>query len=99
LNYIKVKNDIGPEILKDVFKLKEEYRYCSNFIFETKNVRTVTYGTESLSFLGPQIWSLIPDEIKNVDTLGKFKTKIKKWKILKCPCRICKTYIKNIGFI
>ena len=84
----KVKNDIGPEILKDVFKLKEENIYCSNFIFETKNVRTVTYGTESLSFLVPKIWSLIPDEIKNVDTLCEFKTKIKKWKILKCPCLI-----------
>ena len=95
----KVKNNIGPEILKDVFKLKEENRYCSNFTFKTKNVRTVTYGTESLSFLGPKIWSLIPDEIKNVDTLGEFKNKIKKWKILKCPCRICKTYIQNIGFI
>ena len=32
-------------------------------------------------------------------TLGKFKEKIKFWTTDKCPCRLCKTYIGNVGFI
>ena len=25
--------------------------------------------------------------------------KIKKWKPTECPCRICKTFIPNLGFV
>ena len=95
----KTKNNIGPELLKDIFKLKDENKYCSKSSFETKNVRTVTHGTETISFLGPKIWSLIPNEIKNTNTLNKFKSKIKNWIPINCPCRLCKIYIKDVGFI
>ena len=95
----KVKNDIGPELLKDVFKLKDENRYCSKLPFETSNVKTVTYGTQTLSYIGPKIWSLIPSDIKDTNTLNEFKYKIKNWRLEKCPCRLCKTYITNLGFI
>ena len=95
----KTKNDIGPELLKHIFKLKGDYKYCSKMPFETNNVRTVTYGTETISFLGPKIWSLIPNDIKNANTLNEFKSKIKEWIPTKCPCRLCKIYIKDVGFI
>ena len=29
----------------------------------------------------------------------KFKKEIKKWKCDKCPRRMCKTYIQQVGFI
>ena len=95
----KTKNNIGPELLKDIFKLKDENKYCSKSSFETKNVRTVTHVTETISFLGPKIWSLIPNEINNTNTLSKFKSKIKNWIPINCPCRLCKIYIKDVGFI
>ena len=67
--------------------------------FQTINIHTVRYGTESLSHLANKIWSLIPIDIKSSPTLESFKEKIKLWQTNKCPCRICKTYIQQIGFI
>ena len=95
----KVINNIGPELLRDVFKLKDELKYSTKFPFKTKNVRTVSYGTESLTFLAPKIWAIIPYEIKIVTSLDEFKRKIRQWKPINCPCRLCKTYVNNLGFV
>ena len=52
--------------MTDVFRLREmSYRLRNNTDFLSKNVHSVRYGTESLSYLGPKIWSLVPDDIKN----------------------------------
>ena len=48
---------------------------------------------------GPIIWSLVPQEVRYTDSLEKFKNKIRSWKPNYCPCRICKIYILNIGFL
>ena len=90
---------MSPQVLNEVFPLKESSIYCSNFPFKTRNVRSVTYGTETLGYLGPKIWSLLPEEIKKVSSLGEFKTKIKSWKAAGCPCRLCKLYVGGVGFI
>ena len=37
----KIKNDISPEIMKDVFPLKEQDMYCSRFPFKTRNIRAL----------------------------------------------------------
>ena len=41
----------------------------------------------------------IPANIKEVDTIERFKSGIKKWKPESCPCRLCKTYIQQIGYM
>ena len=40
----------------------------------------------------------ISNAYKEINVLGKFKEDIKKW-IPTCKCRLCKTYVKGIGFI
>ena len=52
-----------------------------------------------MSFLGPKIWDLVPNELKDIGNLATFKKAIKKWSSEKCPCRLCKDYIRNDGFI
>ena len=99
IELFKVIKGYSPEIMKEVLPLKESNNYCSRFPFRTRNARTVRYGTETISFIGPKIWSLIPDEIKASSNLVEFKNKIKKWKPNKCPCRLCKTYVVGLGFI
>ena len=49
--------------------------------------------------LGPKLWIILPDEYKKSTSLKEFKTKIKNWVPLNCPCRLSKTYIQNVGFI
>ena len=62
-------------------------------------VRTVHYGTETIPFLVPKIWDIVPTDLKTITSVLKFKREIRKWKPMDCPCRLCKTYIKQIGFI
>ena len=96
----KVKNDLGPEIMKEVFQFIEKpYNLRNNSVIQRHINRTVYFGTESITSLAPRIWEILPVEIKNAKSLGIFKEKIKTWTTDKCPCRLCKKYIANVGFI
>ena len=44
-----------------------------------------------------QLWELLSYNIKNFPTLIEFTDRIKTWSPDNCPCRLCKTYIKDIG--
>ena len=97
----KVKNDLSPGIMKDVFELKEpayNLRSESNY-FTRRNVKTTYYGLSSIKHLAPQIWELVPQSLKKCKTLNELKTKIKSWYPDHCPCRLYKTYIAQLGFI
>ena len=67
--------------------------------FQTTNVRSVFNGQETIYFRAPKTWALVPAEIKESNSLLEFKNKIKKWKPIGCMCRICKTYVNNLGFL
>ena len=64
----KVAYGISPKIMKLVFPTKENAQYPWNDIFRTFNVKTVYWGTETLSHIGPKIWSIIPISLKNYPT-------------------------------
>ena len=40
-------------------------------------VKSVYHGTESISYLGPKIWDILPEKLKNIDNLEHFKKEIK----------------------
>ena len=40
---------------------------------------TTHYGTESITNLGAKIWELMPQNIKEENSLSSFKNKVKKW--------------------
>ena len=52
------------------------------------NVKTVYSGTETLTFLGPRIWELVPDNIEKSNSSEEIKLEIKLWNPEKCPCRL-----------
>ena len=61
----KVKNDLVPDIMKDVFELKEppcNLRSESNH-FTRRNVKTTCYGLSSIKHLAPEIWELVPQSL------------------------------------
>ena len=96
----KVKNDLGPKIMVDIFHFVEKpYNLRNNSIIQRQANRTVYFGTGSISSLAPNLWELIPSEIKFPKSLNIFKEKIKSWTTDKCPCRLCKMYVGNIGFL
>ena len=67
--------------------------------FSSRKIRTTKYGIETPSYLGPKLWNLVPNEYKTIESLADFQAKIKTWVPENCPCRLCKTYIHQIGFI
>ena len=87
--------------MNDIFKLRGEQTYNLRKLsqFYRPKVNSVYNGTGSVSFLGPKIWNLVPNELKDIGNLVVFKKVIKKWSPEKCPCRLCKEYIRNVRFI
>ena len=86
--------------MQDIFPISTNPYFLRNDkIFETSNVRTVYCGTETISFLGPKTWNLLPDRIKDSTTLTQFKSKIREWVPEGCVCRLCKYYVPNLDFI
>ena len=86
--------------MSDLFVTRENNYNLRNFQeLESSLRRTVKFGTETISYRGPQIWNLIPERLRTLETLNKFKKEIKSRKCDTCPCRMCKTYIQRVGFI
>ena len=95
-----MKNNICPCLLTEFVSLREtSYNFRSRSDFLPFDPRPVFHETESLSFLGPKIWELIPSNIKESDNLILFKMRIKGWFPNNCPCRLCKIFIDQLGFL
>ena len=97
----KIKNDLSPLIFTELFEQRNEQHYDlrKNSQFTKPPLRTVYHGSESIPFLGPKIWNILPDRLNNVNSIEAFKMQIKKWKPENCPCRLCKVYVQNVGFV
>ena len=77
--------------MKEPFAHKmSPYDLRNNSSFKRRRVNSVWHGTESMSYLGPKIWDLVSNEIKESEFLNAFKFKFKRWVPKGCPCKICK---------
>ena len=87
--------------MKQVFDFQDPYFNLRSEIsqFRKENIKTTHYGIQSVKFLGPKIWVLAPQNIKNCKPLQESKKLIKVWKPKAYPSRMCKNYVANIGFI
>ena len=97
----KFKNNISPEIMRDIFHFQENgnYNLRSGTHLASRNTKITLFGKETVSNIGTKIWSLLPDILKNSSSLQVFKNKLKEWKPTRCPCRLCKIYIQHVNFI
>ena len=91
----KLINNLLPPIMNRVFKRNSDSPYNLSKIVQL----SVYHGTESISYLGPKIWGILPDYYKTIQNWDTFKIKTKKWKPESCPCRFCKVYIDRVGFL
>ena len=92
----KVCKNLSPAIIADLFHARQiNYNLRHDCYIPIPNIKSVYHGTEKLSNLGPRIWNLVPDKLKQLVDIHE----IKKCKPKNCPCRLCKTYIPYAGFI
>ena len=98
IEMFKVKHDLSPPFMKDIFKeIERETRSGTSFL--RPKVNSVKRGDRSLRSFGPIVWNtMLPDALKKCDTLDLFKHSIKTWKPDNCPCELCKVYIKGLGY-
>ena len=85
--------------MNEIFVERNNYSLRGNNVLTRRRVNSVRYGTETVSFLAPKIWDILPKDIKDSESLDIFKRKIKKWISSECPCRLCETYVSQVGFI
>ena len=73
--------------MHEIFRLKDkpQYNLRYNSLFSRPLVKSVYKGTESLSFLGPKIWDILPDIYKGLPDLNSFKKALKKMETCKLP--------------
>ena len=97
----KVRNNISPNFIREIFPTLDSaaYNLRESKDFITSRVNSVFCGDETLRNIGPKIWDLLPVHTRMAPTLDMFILKVKKWQPDKCPCRLCKCYIKGIGFL
>ena len=83
----KVANGICPEIMNDIFKLRENthynLRHTSQFLVDP--IHSVFNGSESASYLGPKIWEEIPTDIKKKILSHRIYKRNQKVETLKLP--------------
>ena len=81
----QVKNNLSPNIMNRIFSGKlHTYNLRNNTYFKSLKIKTVKYGTETISFRGPKFWKLVPC-IQESSSLEGF---IKQWKPVGCTCRL-----------
>ena len=76
----KVKNESAPKITANIFGTWPENHYnLRNYNdFKIPFARAVYHGTESISYLEPKIWDIVPLELKHLESLNSFKKSIRK---------------------
>ena len=96
----QVKNELCPKIMLDLFKeVIHSYNLRNGLIYGSYKIKTVRYDTETITYLGPKIWSIIPDEIRESPSSETFRQKINLWKSRFClfACFI-KVYQQKISY-
>ena len=91
----KVMHNLCPKPIQELFVPATRGKHE----WVLPKVRTVNKGLETIRYRGPKTWEIVPIEIKKSKSLSEFKTKIKDWKPVGCNCRLCKIYIKELGYI
>ena len=97
----KVKIGLSPPTMNDILTLDENasYNLRSGVTVTRRNIRTNKFGFETITTIGAVLWRNLPNDIKNSDSLNTFKHRIKQWTPNNCPCKICRNFIKNLGYI
>ena len=97
IEVFKMKNRLSPLIMESILNKRFNIYNLRNFQeFSTERKRTTWYSLENLSYLYPQLWSLLPESLKEMNSLSQFK---RNWICRDCPCRLCKVYIQNLEFL
>ena len=94
----ETKSHLNPPFMKDIFQERNmNYSLRHGNDAQIPKVRTTSFGNETITYLGSRFWLLLPQEIKQLNTLPIFKKQIKFWRGGECNCRLCKHIFLKLG--
>ena len=100
IELFKIKYNLAPPIMDS---MSNRRTICYNFrnlqVFQSERKRTVFYGLETICYRAPQLWTILLEEFKQWNTISLFKSDVRQWICNECPCRLCKVFVPNLGFI
>ena len=100
IELFKIKYDRPPPIMDSMLNRRT---ICYNFRnlqeFQSERKITVFYGLETISYRAPQLWIILTEEFKHRNTISLFKSDVRQRICNECPCRFCKVFVPNLGFI
>ena len=68
------------EILTEIFPQKESnYSLRNSTTLQGRSIKTVMYGSKTISRLLPKIWDILPMELEKVVSPTRFEKKIREW--------------------
>ena len=95
----KIINHIAPPITSSLFEIRENIHNTKQFqVLSNESRRTVSYGLETICYRAPFLRENLPPEKKLANSLNIFKRKTKNWKGENCPCRLRKTYVRELDY-
>ena len=95
IEVFKMKNELAPPIMEPILNKRFNTYNLRNFPeFAKERKKTVWYGLETFSYRYPQLCSVLPESLKEMNSLSQFNGICRD-----CPCRLCKVYIQNLGFL
>ena len=71
--------------MKEIFYLSPYATHKKHDIY-VQSSNTMKYGSQSLRVLRAHIWHSLPEKIKNLTSLNRFKGYIKTWNGPECNC-------------
>ena len=96
IEIFKTLSKLKPSFMQDIFKVKP-----SSYLLRESNTlqhyipNQVTFSSNSLRSLGPQVWNGLPNDMKSAENLNIFKNMPKKWEGPSCKCSVCKYVYRN----
>ena len=89
----KSLTDTNPEFMKDYFSIKVvPYTLRNRNALRIPPARSTYYGTNSIHFRACLLWNMLPNSLKESQSLLEFKYKIKRIRKIDCSCTICRTW-------
>ena len=95
----KFLNSNSPDILNDVFHLRQNTCNLRNFHAFATDVPRNNCILKSVVYRANQLWETLPFDLKSSFSLELFKKELKNWRCVRCPFQICSRFIADVGYI
>ena len=100
IQLFKIKYGLAPPILDSLLNRKAiHYNFRNLQQFQSERKRTLFYGSETISYRAPQLWTILKEEFKQRNAISFFEIDLRQWICSECPCRLCKVFVPNLEFI